>query len=114
MKRLAQILWLSAAGLAPLGAQDAPDPDAPGQPKDVGWPREYKTDTHTVVVFQPQIDERKFCSGALPVPQQQLDLPIRLAKRVRLHRDRCPHSRLPGREGNYAVVRDPVLARLPR
>ncbi|MGB1131083.1 MAG: hypothetical protein ACPG4K_13615, partial [Haloferula sp.] len=26
---------------------------------DVGWPREFKTDTHTVVVFQPQVEEWK-------------------------------------------------------
>ncbi|MEP4079689.1 hypothetical protein [Haloferula sp.] len=34
--------------------QDTPE-EAP--PTDVGWPREFKTATHTVVVFQPQVEE---------------------------------------------------------
>jgi hypothetical protein len=38
----------TAAG---TGAEEA------AAPADIGWPREYATDTHSVIVYQPQIDE---------------------------------------------------------
>jgi hypothetical protein len=52
--------FLLLAFCLPLAAQDdkaAPPADDPAEFKDIGWPREYKTDNHTVVVFQPQIEE---------------------------------------------------------
>ncbi len=58
MKSLTISICLFAVSLLiPLTAQDAPAPTEAEAPKDLGWPREFKTDTHTVVVFQPQVEE---------------------------------------------------------
>ena len=46
-------LLLAAACLQTLAAQETNT----SPPTDVGWPREFKTATHTVVVFQPQVEE---------------------------------------------------------
>ena len=55
MKPVLSLLLIFATFLIPLTAEE--EADSPAQPKDVGWPREYKTNTHTVVVFQPQVEE---------------------------------------------------------
>jgi len=51
---------VAATCLQPLLAQEpaaAAEPAEATAPTDVGWPREFKTDSHTVVVFQPQVEE---------------------------------------------------------
>lgn len=52
---------VAATCLQPLLAQEpaaaAAEPAEATAPTDIGWPREFKTDTHTVVVFQPQVEE---------------------------------------------------------
>ena len=63
MKHPAISLLLFALCVPPLAAQDKPAAEAAKPaaeaetPKDIGWPREFKTDNHTVVVFQPQVEE---------------------------------------------------------
>lgn len=61
--RIFPLLSLAVSILVqPVAAQDPPaaaeTPGAePPVPADIGWPREFDTDTHSVIVYQPQIDE---------------------------------------------------------
>jgi len=57
MKRLSLAPLFVVAALMPMfSAWSEPDAAADAA-ADPGWPREFKTDNHTVVVFQPQVDE---------------------------------------------------------
>ena len=53
------LLLALLALLAPAWAQEEPAAEAAEEeaPADIGWPREFATETHSVIVYQPQIDE---------------------------------------------------------
>ncbi|MEM1083377.1 MAG: PT domain-containing protein [Verrucomicrobiota bacterium] len=53
MKTPFLISGLLLLGSALFAREEAPE----AAPTDVGWPREFKTASHTVVVFQPQVEE---------------------------------------------------------